>query len=88
MENMIRHKLTAALSPIVLEIIDESRLHAGHAGARPGGNSHFKIHIVSQAFTPMTRLERHRLVHTLLKEELEGSLHALSLTLRSPKEIS
>lgn len=91
MENIIRTKLTAALNPLLLEIVDESHKHAGHAGARAMGpqvgNTHFNIKIVSRVFAPMSRLERHRFVHEILKTELDGQIHALSLTLRSPKEI-
>ncbi len=88
MKNSIRKKLTVALSPLVLEIIDESHKHAGHAGARPGGNSHFKVKIVSNAFTSLSRLERHRFVHELLKDELHDKIHALSLILLAPEEVS
>ncbi len=88
MENIIRKKLTEALNPLALEIIDESHKHAGHAGARPGGNSHFKVKIVSNAFTPLSRLERHRFIHDLLKDELNDKIHALSLILLAPEEIS
>jgi len=86
MENHIRTKLNDALNPMLLEIEDESHKHIGHAGARPGESSHFHIQIVCDAFTPLTRIERYRLVHDILKEELTGPLHALSLSLRSPKE--
>jgi BolA protein len=86
METIIRQKLTAALNPLVLEILDESHKHAGHAGAHPGGSSHFRIHAVSPVFTLLSRIERHRLIHNLLKEELETSIHALALNLRSPEE--
>lgn len=86
MENIIQNKLIAALNPLVLEIVDESHKHAGHAGARPGGNSHFAVKIVSKAFAPLSRLERHRLVHDILQEELNGKIHALSLILLTPEE--
>jgi BolA protein len=86
MENILRNKLTAALNPFAMEIVDESHKHAGHAGAKPGGNTHFHISMISDAFTPLSRVERHRLVHDILKEELESTIHALSLNLRSPKE--
>jgi len=86
MENIIQEKLRITLTPLSLEIVDESHKHAGHAGARPGGNTHFHIRIVSEAFTPLSRVERHRLVHDVLKEELETTIHALSLNLKSPKE--
>lgn len=87
METVIREKLTPHLKPTVLEIVDDSHKHAGHAGARPGGNSHFSLYIVSDVFTPLNRIERHRLVHDLLKEELVSQIHALALTLRSPDEV-
>jgi BolA protein len=86
MENIIRQKLTAALNPLVLEIIDDSAKHAGHVGARPGESTHFQVKIVSEAFAPLSRLERHRFVHEILKDELVSQLHALSLTLLSHKE--
>ena len=80
MENNIRSKLTTALNPLVLEIEDESHKHAGHAGARPGESTHFHIQIVSDVFTPLSRVERYRLVHDILKEELTGPIHAQSST--------
>lgn len=87
MEIIIRNKLMEGLNPLLLEIVDESHKHTGHAGARPGGNSHFKIKIISNTFTPLTRLERHRLVHKLLEIELADKIHALSLILLAPEEI-
>lgn len=87
MEIIIRNKLMKGLNPLLLEIVDESHKHTGHAGARPGGNSHFKIKIISSTFTPLSRLERHRLVHKLLEVELADKIHALSLTLLAPEEI-
>ena len=59
-------------------------LHAGHAGARPGGETHFKVHMVATAFAGKSRIERHRLVHAVLAEELRGPIHALALTLEAP----
>lgn len=87
MENIIREKLTIALNPQMLEIVDESHKHAGHAGARPGESTHFHIKIISKAFEPLSRLERYRVVHDILKTELDTQIHALSLNLRSPKEV-
>jgi len=87
MKNTIKDKLTTALNPLILEIIDESHKHAGHAGARPGGNSHFHVKIVSTAFTSCSRLERHRFVHDILKDELKDKIHALSLILLAPEEV-
>ena len=82
----LREKLTRALAPERLEIIDESHLHAGHAGAREGGESHFRIDVVSAAFAGRARIARHRLVHDILAEEIAGPVHALSLTARTPDE--
>jgi BolA protein len=82
----MRAKLEAGLRPLRLEIHDESARHAGHAGARPGGESHFRLHVVSAAFAGLGRLERQRLVHGLLAEELAGPVHALSIAARTPDE--
>jgi len=82
----IREKLTAALHPERLEITDESHRHAGHAGARPGGETHFRVEVVAIAFAGKSRLERQRLVYALLKEELAEQVHALSLVTRAPGE--
>jgi BolA protein len=76
----ITRKLTEALAPHRLEVIDESHHHAGHAGARPGGESHFAVVIVTDAFAGKSRVERQRLVYGILAEELAGPVHALSLT--------
>lgn len=82
----IRAKLTAALNPISLDVVDESHRHAGHAGARPGGETHFRVEIVTAAFQGKSRLERQRLVYTALKEEMSEQIHALSLVTRAPGE--
>ena len=82
----IREKLTLALHPERLEILDESHLHAGHAGARPGGETHFRVEVVATAFQGKSRLERQRLVYALLKEEMSQQIHALSLVTRAPGE--
>ena len=79
-------KLTTALTPAAIEIVDESARHAGHAGARPGGETHFRVAITAAAFAGRGRAERQRLVHGLLAEELRGGVHALSLQLRAPGE--
>lgn len=81
-----RRKLTEALAPTHLVIIDESHRHAGHAGARPEGETHFRIEIVSEKFAGLSRIERQRLVHQVLSTELAGRVHALSLTTRTPEE--
>ena len=75
----IRRKLEAAFAPSRLVVLDESARHAGHAGARPGGESHFRVEIVSEAFAGLGRLERQRRVNAALAEELAGPVHALSI---------
>jgi BolA protein len=76
----IRAKLVRTLIPTALEIVDESALHAGHAGARPGGETHFRIRIASAAFEGLSRVARQRQVHAVLADELHTQIHALSLT--------
>jgi BolA protein len=82
----IERKLTAALSPTCLKIIDESARHQGHAGARPEGETHFRVEIVAAAFEGRSRLDRHRMVTDLLADELAGQIHALILRTRAPSE--
>lgn len=84
--NTITRKLTEALAPSALQIDDDSARHAGHAGARPGGETHFNVVVVAPAFAGKTRIERQRMVHALLADELAGPVHALSLRLMSPDE--
>ncbi len=82
----IRQKLTEALSPAFLDVVDQSERHAGHAGHDPRGESHFQVTIVSPAFAGRSRLERHRLVNDILAEELADRVHALALITRTPEE--
>jgi BolA protein len=82
----IRRKLEQGLAPEQLEIIDESSRHAGHAGAHPLGESHFKVTIVASAFNGKSRVARQREVYALLASELEERVHALSLTTLTPDE--
>ena len=84
----IRAKLTAALQPTRLVIRDESARHAGHAGARPEGETHFHIEIVSTAFAGDSRVARQRRVYALLAEEMAGPIHALALATLTPEEAS
>ena len=84
----IRKKLTDAFLPTRLDIRDDSRLHAGHAGARPEGETHFSIEIVSPAFAGKSRIDRQRLVHAALADELKQRVHALALRTLSPAEDS
>jgi BolA protein len=78
--------LTQQLSPHVFVLEDESSRHAGHAGARPGGETHYRLRIVSDAFTGLSRVARQRLVYDALREEFDTGLHALSLDLKTPSE--
>ncbi len=82
----MRAKIETAFAPVELRIVDDSSKHAGHAGARPGGESHFTVAIVSAAFAGKSRVDRQRLVHAALAEELAGPVHALALVLRAPGE--
>ncbi len=75
----IRQKLDAAFRPIVLEITDDSARHAGHAGAREGGESHFRVTLVSTAFAGLAHLARHRLVYAALGDIMKEKVHALAL---------
>lgn len=83
---LIETKLREAFAPEALEIVDESHKHRGHAGARPEGESHFHVRIVSTAFTGRPRVERQRLVYAALADELRTDIHALSLETRAPGE--
>ena len=82
----IEKKLTAALAPARLSIVDESHRHAGHAGARPEGETHFRVEVVSAGFGGLGRVQRQRLVYEILAEELKGPVHALALQTRTPEE--
>ncbi|GEC14927.1 BolA family protein [Nitrobacter winogradskyi] len=82
----ISKKLSEAFAPESLDVADESYLHEGHAGHRPGGETHFRIHIVSQAFEGKSRVERHRMINTLLAAELAGPIHALAIRAMAPGE--
>jgi BolA protein len=86
MATRLRSKLVAALSPTSLVIEDESARHAGHAGAREGGETHFRVRIVSQEFSGLSRVERQRRVYAAVAEELTERVHALSLTTLTPDE--
>jgi BolA protein len=87
-EQAIRTKLEAGLAPARLDIVDDSARHAGHAGAREGGESHFTVTVVSAAFAGVSRIARQRRVNTLLAEELAGPVHALSIQALAPGEES
>ncbi len=82
----IERRLREGLAPEKLAIVDESARHAGHAGARPEGETHFRVTVVSAAFAGLSRLERQRLVHRLLADLLRERVHALALVCRAPGE--
>jgi BolA protein len=82
----IRQILQSALNPVRLGIVDESGQHAGHAGAHPEGQTHFRVTIVAESFDGLSRIERHRKVNALLATELAGTLHALALKTLTPGE--
>ena len=88
---IMREKLTAALSPTRLELEDDSARHAGHhheggMDAKPGGESHFNLTVVSSAFEGLARVQRQRAVNGVLKDELAGPVHALSIKALTPGE--
>jgi BolA protein len=85
--DLITAKLTRAFAPHSLEVVDESHRHAGHAGHRPGGETHFRITIVADAFRGKNRLQRHRMINALLAAELSGGIHALAIHASAPGEI-
>jgi BolA protein len=86
MQERIHTRLAAALAPTSIDVIDESAQHAGHAGARAGGETHYRIDIVSPAFAGKNRVQRHRLVYEALAGELADGVHALALAARAPGE--
>jgi len=85
-KSLIEQKLQAAFAPESLAVVDESHLHAGHAGARPEGETHFRVTLVSPAFAGKGRIERHRMVNAVLSEELAGPVHALAVHPSAPGE--
>jgi len=83
--SLIRRSLEAAFSPEELEIIDDSRQHAGHAGARDG-RGHFQVRILSRHFSGKRTVERHRMVYAALGSLMQTDIHALGLIALSPEE--
>ncbi len=81
----LRRKLREAFAPVMLEVVDESHLHAGHAGAA-GGGGHYAVTVVSSQFEGMTAVARHRRVYAVLAAEMGGAIHALSVRARTPAE--
>jgi BolA family transcriptional regulator, general stress-responsive regulator len=84
--DLIMKKLTSAFAPESLDVADESHQHVGHAGHRPGGETHFRVYIVAEAFKGKSRLERHRMVNETLSSELAGGVHALAIHASAPGE--
>ena len=84
--DVIERKLTEAFTPQSLKVVDESHQHEGHAGHRPGGQTHFRVYIVSESFEGKTRLERHRMINAALSGELAGGVHALAIHAAAPGE--
>ena len=84
--DIISQKLAEAFAPQSLKVEDESHRHEGHAGHRPGGQTHFRVYIVSDSFKGKTRLERHRMINQTLAGELAGAIHALAIHAAAPGE--
>jgi BolA protein len=85
-KDVIIEKLTAAFAPESLDVLDESGKHSGHSGSRPGGQTHYRVYIVSRAFAGKSRLARHRMVNEALDAELKGGVHALAVHAAAPGE--
>jgi BolA protein len=84
--DIITEKLTKAFNPQSLKVEDESHLHKGHSGHRPGGQTHYRVYIVSDAFKGKSRLDRHRLINSTLAAELAAGVHALAIHATAPDE--
>ncbi|MFB9266718.1 BolA family protein [Bradyrhizobium erythrophlei] len=82
----IINKLREAFFPESLDVVDESHLHEGHAGHREGGETHFRVYIVSPAFEGKSRIERHRMINATLAGELASTVHALAIHAHAPGE--
>lgn len=84
MASRIEKLLVEAFAPRLLSIVDESARHAGHAGARPGGETHYKIEIVSDKFAGKTAVEQHRMVYAVIKPLMDEGVHAVALNTEAP----
>ena len=84
--DVITEKLSAAFAPVSLRVVDESHQHEGHAGHRPGGQTHYRVYIVAQAFQGKSRVDRHRMINQTLAQELAGGVHALAIHASAPGE--
>ena len=85
-KDTIINKLREAFSPESLDVSDESHLHEGHSGHRPGGETHFRVYIVASAFEGKSRIDRHRMINSTLAAELAGLVHALAIKAHAPGE--
>jgi BolA family transcriptional regulator, general stress-responsive regulator len=85
-QDIITRKLTEAFTPDSIRVVDESHQHEGHTGHRPGGETHFRVYIVAQAFKGKSRLERHRMINEILAGELAAGVHALAIHAAAPGE--
>jgi BolA protein len=85
-QDIITRKLTEAFTPDSIRVVDESHQHEGHSGHRPGGETHFRVYIVAQAFKGKSRLERHRMINEILAGELAAGVHALAIHAAAPGE--
>ncbi len=86
LEQSLRDKLAQQFQPILLEVVNQSHLHAGHASSPGSGESHFAVAIVSAAFEGKSRLERHRMVNAVVAQELQRGVHALAIKALTPAE--
>ena len=84
--DIITEKLSTAFTPQSVEVVDESHQHTGHAGHREGGETHFRVYIVAEAFRGKSRLERHRMINAALVNELQNGVHALAIHASAPGE--
>ena len=86
LQSRMREKLMISLNPTRLDVVNESHLHAGHASSPGTGESHFRVLVVSTDFEGKSRVERHRIVNELLKDELRDGVHALAIKALAPGE--
>ena len=85
-QETISRKLAEAFMPLSLKVLDESHQHEGHAGHRPGGETHFRVYIVAEAFRGKSRLARHRMINETLTDQLNSGVHALAIHAAAPDE--
>ena len=85
-QETISRKLIETFAPLSVKVLDESHQHEGHAGHRPGGETHFRVYIVADAFRGKSRIARHRMINETLAEELRSGVHALAIHAAAPDE--